>query len=233
MQGFDLLAVLSNADYRALFEQGLEMTFAIFVCSWLLGMIVAVLLLAFRMARSRVAEAVVTAYISYHRNVPTLVQLMLWYFGIASLLPDPLQTWLGDHDAEAVFSIIGLGLCQAAYFSEDMRSGLRAVPPGQAEAARALGHSFIGTLRFVLFPQALRNALPALVSHSVSLFKNSSLAMAIGATELTHAVKEVESASFRTFETFLVGTLLYLICSLLLMGSGALLARHTRVAGAH
>jgi polar amino acid transport system permease protein len=158
---------------------------------------------------------------------------MLWYFGIASLLPDPLQTWLADHDAEAVFSIIGLGLCQAAYFSEDMRSGLRAVPPGQAEAARALGHSFIGTLRFVLFPQALRNALPALVSHSVSLFKNSSLAMAIGATELTHAVKEVESASFRTFETFLVGTLLYLICSLLLMGSGALLARHTRVAGAH
>jgi polar amino acid transport system permease protein len=77
MQGFDLLAVLSNADYRALFEHGLEMTFAIFVGSWLLGMIVAVLLLAFRMARSRVAETVVTAYISYHRNVPTLVQLML------------------------------------------------------------------------------------------------------------------------------------------------------------
>jgi polar amino acid transport system permease protein len=233
MQGFDLLAVLSKADYRALFEHGLETTFVIFAGSWLLGMTVAVLLLAVRMAPSRVAEAVVTAYISYHRNVPTLVQLMLWYFGIASLLPDSLQAWLGDHDAEAVFAIIGLGLCQAAYFSEDMRSGLRAVPSGQAEAARALGHGFVATLRFVLFPQALRNALPALVSHTVSLFKNSSLAMAIGATELTHAVKEVESASFRTFETFLVGTLLYLVCSLLLMGSGALLARRARVAGAH
>jgi polar amino acid transport system permease protein len=233
MHGFDLLALLSKADYRALFAEGLEMTFIIFAGSWLLGMAVGVLLLVARITSSRVAGAVVAAYISYHRNVPTLVQLMLWYFGIASLLPASLQEWLGDHDAEAIFAIIGLGLCQAAYFSEDMRSGLRAIPPGQAEAARALGHGFIGTLRFVLFPQALRNSLPALVSRTVSLFKNSSLAMAIGATELTHAVKEVESASFRTFETFLVGTLLYLACSLLLMGSGALLARRARVAGAH
>ena len=233
MVGFDILAVLSKADYRTLFAEGLETTFIIFAGSWLLGMVVAVLLLVARITASRIAGALVTAYISYHRNVPTLVQLMLWYFGIASLLPEALQTWLGDHDAEAIFAIIGLGLCQAAYFSEDMRSGLRAVPPSQAEAARALGHGFIGTLRFVLFPQALRNSMPALVSHTVSLFKNSSLAMAIGATELTHAVKEVESSSFRTFETFLVGTLLYLGCSLLLMGAGALLDRRAHLAGAH
>ena len=89
-----------------------------------------------------------------------------------------------------MFAIIGLGLCQAAYFSEDLRSGLRSVPGGQAEAARALGHSCIGAMRYVLMPQAVRNALPALVNHSVSLFKNSSLAMAIGVAELTHAVKE-------------------------------------------
>jgi polar amino acid transport system permease protein len=233
MAGFDVLALLSKGDYRALFADGLEMTFIIFAGSWLLGMLVAVLLLVARITTSRIAGAIVTAYISYHRNVPTLVQLMLWYFGIASLLPEALQIWLGDHDAEAVFAIIGLGLCQAAYFSEDIRSGLRAIPPGQSEAARALGHGFIGTLRFVMFPQAFRNAMPALVSHSVSLLKNSSLAMAIGATELTHAVKEVESASFRTFETFLVGTLLYLACSLLLMGVGALLARRVRIVGTH
>ena len=233
MEGFDLLALLAKPDYVALFAHGLETTFIIAAGSWLLGMAVAVLLLAARMTSSRLAGMLVAAYISYHRNVPTLVQLMLWYFGIASLLPDALQAWLSDHDGETVFAIIGLGLCQAAYFSEDLRSGLRAISPGQAEAARALGHGFISTLRFVLIPQALRNALPALTSHTVSLFKNSSLAMAIGATELTHAVKEVESASFRTFETFLVGTLLYLACSLLLMGSGALLARRLRAAGAH
>jgi polar amino acid transport system permease protein len=164
--------------------------------------------------------------------VPTLVQLMMWYFGIASLLPGGLQAWLGEHNGETIFSIIALGLCQAAYFSEDLRSGLRSIPPGQSEAARALGHSFIGSMRHVLMPQAVRHALPALVNHSVSLFKNSSLAMAIGVAELTHAVKEIENQSFRAFETYLMATVMYLAFSLLIMAAGAWLSQRTRIAGA-
>ena len=69
-------------------------------------------------------------------------------------------------------------------------------------------------MRYVLMPQAVRNALPALINHSVSLFKNSSLAMAIGVAELTHAVKEVENQSFQTFEVYLIATIAYLVCSL-------------------
>ena len=72
----------------------------------------------------------------------------------------------------------------------------------------------------------------ALVNHSVSLFKNSSLAMAIGVAELTHAVKEIESQSFRTFEAYLLATLMYLGFSLLIMFGGALLERRTRISGA-
>ena len=174
----------------------------------------------------------VGAYVAYHRNVPTLVQLMLWYFGISSLLPDTLQIFLTDNNGEAVFAIIALGLCQAAYFSEDLRSGLRSVAPGQTEAARALGHGFVGTMRYVLMPQAVRNALPALINHSVSLFKNSSLAMAIGVAELTHAVKEVENQSFQTFETYLIATIAYLVCSLAIMAAGAALNRRVSISGA-
>src|SRR4029453_15740580 len=114
-------------------------------------------LLAIRMLPGRIAEAFVAAYISYHRNVPTLVQLMLWYFGISSLLPNGLQMWLSDLNGEAIFAVIALGLCQAAYFSEDLRSGLRAVPKGQWEAARALGHSYVGAMAHILMPQAIRN----------------------------------------------------------------------------
>jgi polar amino acid transport system permease protein len=87
-------------------------------------------------------------------------------------------------------------------------------------------------MRHVLMPQAVRNALPALVNHSVSLFKNSSLAMAIGAAELTHAVKEVENQSFRAFESYLLATMLYLVFSLLIMAVGAWLGQRTRVATA-
>jgi polar amino acid transport system permease protein len=191
-----------------------------------------VILLAIRMLPGRIADALVAGYVSYHRNVPTLVQLMLWYFGISSLLPDGLQLWLADRNGEALFAIIALGLCQAAYFSEDLRSGLRAVPKGQWEAARALGHSYVSAMTYILLPQAVRNAMPALVNHTVSLFKNSSLAMAIGVAELTHSVKEVENQSFRAFETYLIATVLYLVCSLLLMWVGYHLERRSRAAGA-
>jgi len=232
MKGFDLMAILLNPEFRSMLVDGLQVTLVIALSSWLLAMTLAVILLVIRLSPGRIPEKFVAGYVSYHQNVPTLVQLMLWYFGISSLLPGSLQGWLGEHNGEALFAVIGLGLCQAAYFSEDLRSGLRSIPPGQAEAARALGHSFIGAMRHVLMPQAVRNAVPALVNHSVSLFKNSSLAMAIGVAELTHAVKEIENQSFRAFETYLLATVMYLGFSLLIMAGGAWLARRTRIAGA-
>jgi polar amino acid transport system permease protein len=211
---------------------GLRMTFVIAIGSWLLAMTLALVLLAIRLTKVRLAEAFVAAYVSYHRNVPTLVQLMLWYFGISSLLPKTLQQGLNNYGGEVLFAIVGLGLCQAAYFSEDLRSGLRAIPSGQAEAARALGHGNLSALRFILMPQAIANALPALINHSVSLFKNSSLAMAIGVAELTHAVKEVENLSFRTFEIYLLATIAYLTVSLAIMGAGEALIRRSTLATA-
>lgn len=232
MKDFNLMAILLNADFGAMLVKGLQMTLKIAAGSWLLAMTLALVLLVVRLAPSRTAQRLVAVYVSYHFNVPTLVQLMLWYFGIFSLLPDALQTWLSNNNAEAILSIVALGLCQAAYFSEDLRSGLRAIPGGQTEAARALGHGYIGSMRCVILPQAVRNAMPPLVSHSVSLFKNSSLAMAIGVAELTNAVKEVESQSFRAFEAYLIATLVYLAVSLLIMVVGAWLGRRYSIVGA-
>ena len=231
MKGFDVLAILLDARFADMLWSGVKMTLVIALASWLLAMSLAFVLLGLRLMPHVVPQRAVQAYVSYHRNVPTLVQLMLWYFGIANLLPGPLQSWLAAHHAETVFAVIGLGLCQAAYFSEDLRSGLRAVSIGQAEAARSLGHGFVSALRFVLLPQAVRNALPALVNHSVSLFKNSSLAMAIGVAELTHAVKEIENLSFRAFESYLLATVMYLALSTLIMALGLWLEKRTRIAG--
>lgn len=227
MKDFNLMALLLNPEFSAMLLSGLKVTLLVALGSWTLAMTLAIVLLSVRMTPNRVAQGVVEAYVSYHRNIPTLVQMMLWYFGIANFLPDALQAWLAENQAEAVFAVIALGLCQAAYFSEDLRSGFRAVPPGQTEAARALGHSYTGAMRHVLMPQAVRNAVPALVNHSVSLFKNSSLAMAIGAAELTHAVKEMESRTFRAFEAYLIATVIYLLISLLIMAVGSWIERRT------
>lgn len=224
MDGFDLSAILTTPEYVAMLLHGVKMTAIIFVGSWLLAMTLAILLLGLRVSPLRVGNPIVAAYVSYHRNVPTLVQLMLWYFGVFTILPQGLSDWLVTHDAETIFAVVGLGLCQAAYFSEDLRSGLRSVNSGQMEAAKALGHGYISAMRFVIMPQGVRNALPPLINHSVSLFKNSSLALVIGAPELTHAVKEVENLTFRTFEVYTIGTVVYLFFSLIIMAVGAYLS---------
>lgn len=224
-QDFDLAAILQG-EYAELIVKGIEMTLQLALFAWLLAMILALTLVTVRLTGNQLADRLVAGYVSYHRNVPTLVQLMLWYFGVPTLLSENAQLWLASHNTEYLFSVIALGLCQAAYFCEDMRSGLRAIPAGQTEASRALGLGYVRSMRYVILPQGVRNCLPSLINHTVLLFKNTSLAMAIGVMELTYASREVENYTFRTFESYLVATVFYLVFSLLLMGAGALLARH-------
>ncbi|MDX5629405.1 MULTISPECIES: amino acid ABC transporter permease [unclassified Brenneria] len=215
-----------TGQFGSMIVDGSILTLKLAVGSWSLAMILALLLVVIRLTHKRAAVMLVAAYVSYHRNVPTLIQLMIWYFAIPTLLPESLQMWINDFNAEFIFSMIALGLCQAAYFSEDIRSGLRAIPEGQNEAARALGMSYGRAMRLVILPQGLRNSLPSLINHTVLLFKNTSLAMVIGVTELTFVTREIENRTFRTFETYVVASVAYLVFSLLLMGVGALLARH-------
>ncbi|QTF10810.1 amino acid ABC transporter permease [Brenneria izadpanahii] len=211
--------------YAQMIVDGMVLTLKLAVGSWMLAMILALALVAIRLTQRRYAVLLVAAFVSYHRNVPTLVQLMIWYFAIPTLLPESLQIWLNDYNAEFLFAMMALGFCQSAYFSEDIRSGLRAIPDGQNEAARALGMSYIRAMRSVILPQGVRNALPSLINHTVLLFKNTSLAMVIGVAELTYVTREIENYTFRTFESYLIASVAYLLFSLLLMGAGALLAQ--------
>ena len=80
-----------------------------------------------------------------------------------------------------------------------------------------------------LLPQAIRIALPTLVSHTVLLFKNTSLAMTIGVAELTYATREIESQSFKTVEVYLFSTMVYLVVSMLIMGGGTVLEDRYRI----
>jgi polar amino acid transport system permease protein len=89
--------------------------------------------------------------------------------------------------------------------------------------------SFAKSMRYVILPQGFRIAMPPFINHTVVLFKNTSLAMAIGVAELTYTVRDIENQTFRTFEIYLVGTVIYLAISLGLMGVGAAVARRTRI----
>ncbi len=224
-------SVLLRDDAPQLLAHGIALMLQLTVFAWLLAMFLGTLLALVRMGRSRIGQTAVAVWVEYHQNVPMLVQIFLWYFGIATLLPSELQVWLNRHGGEFTFATIAVGLATSAYMSEGLRGGIRAIPTSQVEAARSLGLTYLQAFRLVVFPQAFRIALPALVNHTVLLFKNTSLAMTIGVAELMYATREIESRSFKTIEVYLLATVVYLGISLLIMAGGSLAERRLRVAG--
>jgi len=111
------------------------------------------------------------AYVNVIRNFPLTVVLFFCAFG----LPE-----LGINQSYYRFALLGLILYTAAFVCEAVRSGINAVPAGQAEAARALGLTFSQSLRLVVMPQALRSVVPPLGSVIIAMFKNSAIVGAFG-----------------------------------------------------
>ena len=223
-------SVLLRDDAPQMLLHGIVLMLELTALAWILAMVLGTLLALVRMGRSRVAQSAVAGWVEYHQNVPMLVQIFLWYFGISTLLPSGAQIWLNQHGGEFAFATISVGLATSAYVSESLRGGIRAIPASQVEAARALGLTFLQSFRHVIFPQAFRISLPTLINHTVLLFKNTSLAMTIGVAELKYATRELESRTFKTVETYLFATVVYLAISLLIMGLGSLAERRLRLA---
>ena len=225
---FDPGAVLSG-QYLHWFAIGLATTLALTAAAWCLAMALGIVLTLIRMIPFRPLGWLVALYVEYHRNVPLLVQIFVWYFGVPSLLPRPARQWINAHHGEFLLATIALGLAAAAYVSEDLRSGIRAIPKAQYEAARSIGFGYLGAMTNVILPQAARNAVPPLINQTLLLFKNTSLAMAIGVGELTYRTREVESYTFKTFEAFAVATVVYLAISFAIMALGSWSARRLRL----
>ena len=222
-------SVLLRDEYPRWILDGVVMMLQLTAFAWVLAIVLGTLLTLIRMTQNRWAERAVSVYVEYHRNVPMLVQIFIWYFGVPTLLPMSVQHWINAQHSEFLFAFIAVGMCMAAYMSEDLRSGIRSIPTSQMEASRALGLSYLKAFRLVILPQAARIALPTLISNTVLLFKNTSLAMTIGVAELTYATREIESQSFHTVEAYVVATSIYLAVSLLIMAVGAGLQNHYRI----
>lgn len=223
--------VVLQAKYVTWLVAGAAMALGLFAASWVAGFVIALMLLALRESGVRLFEALTQAFVAYHRNVPQLVQVFLWYFGVPQLLPDSWQAWINAHNSEFVLVWIALSLNSAAYMSEDLRSGLRSLPHTQLEAARAIGMSYLQSMRIVLIPQALRAAFPPLVNQSLSLFKSTSLAMTVGLAEVTYASRQIENETYRTFEAFALASAFYWICSFVLTAAGHYWSERLKIAG--
>jgi polar amino acid transport system permease protein len=210
------------------FILSLQLTAVTLVLAFPLSVVVGLL----RISAHALPRAVGFTFVEGIRNVPLLAHLLFWYFAAPELLPESARAWLYEHDAESVCAVVALTFYTAAFMAEDVRSGLRAVPATQREAARALGLSALGSMRLVVFPQAVRIVVPPLISQVLSLWKNTSIATVIGTAELMYQAQRVETATFRAAETFAITTLAYLAVSSIITVLGVLYQRRYPVRAA-
>ncbi|MBB5369220.1 MULTISPECIES: amino acid ABC transporter permease [unclassified Janthinobacterium] len=224
MLQFDLHLLLSG-DYHDWLLSGLLLSLQLMGITLLLSLPLACGVAILRLAPSRFLNAVGAAYVESIRNVPLLAHFLFWYFGAPELLPQAWKERLYAGNIEAISAIVALTLYTAAYMAEDIRSGIRAIPAQQFEAGRALGFSFLQTMRLCILPQALRLSLPPLLSQTLNLWQNTSIATVIGVAELMYQTQRVETASFRSVEAFAFASVAYLTVSLLISGLAALLQR--------
>lgn len=150
-------------------------------------------------------KLIATSYVELIRNTPFLVQVLFIFFGLPSI-GISLTPWAA--------AVLALSLNLGAFSAEIIRGGIDAVPRGQFEAGAALGLTPLQTFVYVVLKPAMRTIFPALSGQFVLLLLTTSIVSSISAEELTSVSQSVDSTTFRSFEVYIVATLLYFAMSM-------------------
>jgi polar amino acid transport system permease protein len=183
-------------DLRDGLIKTLEYTVAGFAGAALLGLVLALM----RLSSLRLLRLPAAVYTELFKNVPLLAIIFLTYFGLVSV---------GVKLSVFQAGTLSLIVFYASYLSEIFRSAIGGVHGGQQEAAEALGLGRVSTFTHVIFPQALRSALPGTNTMFVDLLKSTSLLVTISAAELMSQGRLITSATFRALEVYLVIAAIY------------------------
>ncbi len=209
--------VLSHfGDLLAGFVITLELTALGFLGAVLLGTLMAI----FRVAPITPLRVVGAVYVEFFRNIPLLALLIVVVFG----LPD-----IGVTYSLFASAALCLALSGAAFVCEAMRGGINTVSAGQAEAARSIGLTFTQSLRFVVLPQAFRSMVQPLVNVFIGVALSSSLAAAVGVSELTNRTQQLNLQYAEAVASFLVAGAAYLLLALSGGGLGGWLERRLAI----
>ncbi|MGM0883468.1 MAG: ABC transporter substrate-binding protein/permease [Bacillota bacterium] len=217
---------LLNIDFSVLqgyipfLLKGVYVTLLFTLVSAIFGLVWGTILSLFKISGMKPLEWFATAYTSVFRGTPLLVQLTIIYYATPQLF---------NYEIPALMAAgLAFGLNSAAYLSETIRGGILAVDKGQREAAIALGVPYRKMMTRIIFPQALRNILPALVNECVALLKESSLVSVIGVTDLMRRADVVRSIEFRSLEVLLFIAAIYYVLVLILTSFARKLERRLR-----
>ncbi|MGB3789785.1 MAG: amino acid ABC transporter permease [Phormidesmis sp.] len=187
-----------------------------------LGSIGGVLLGVARLSKSRLISIAARIYIDFFRGTPLLVQLFMIYFGVPPLVRSIGIDFTFNQWTAAV---AGLSLNSAAYLAEIVRAGIQSIETGQKEASESLGLGPNQTMRYVVFPQALRRMIPPLGNEFITLLKDTSLVAIIGYQELFRQGQLIVARNFRAFEIWFTVALIYLVLNVIASQAFSLLER--------
>ncbi len=238
--GFDIgesmFAFTSTQTYGSAFLVGLLNTLRVSCIAIVVCTLWGALLGIGRLSSNALARGLCYAYTELFRNIPLLLQLLMWYVVLVELMPDT-ETPLHFHDwvllskegltlpwlltegltltPEFLALTWGLTLYTSAFVAEVIRSGIQSVPLGQVEAALSIGLSPWQRLRLVVLPQTLRLIVPPLTNQYLNAIKNSSLAVAIGYPDLVSISNTTLNPTGRAVECIAIVMAVYLTLSLL------------------
>ncbi|MDN4572966.1 ABC transporter permease [Pandoraea cepalis] len=183
--------------------RGALVTVEVTACALALGCVLGLLIGMGRLNPAhRIRYGICTAYVTFIRGTPLLVQLFILFFGLPQfniLLPAFLC------------GVLGLGIYSGAYVSEIVRGAIQSIERGQMEAARSLGMPYGMAMRSVILPQAIVRMIPPLGNEFIALIKNSALVSLLTIHDVMHEGQKIISVSYRSLEVYLAIAFVYLI----------------------
>jgi glutamate/aspartate transport system permease protein len=222
-----------DETYLSWLISGLGWTLAVAITAWIIAFVIGSIMGTFRTVPNKWLRMLGNCWVELFRNIPILVQLFIWFFVVPELLPKSWGLWVKQEmpAKEFVTAAIGLGLFTSARIAEQVRAGVESLSRGQRYAGYAMGFTTFQTYRYVLLPMAFRIILPPLTSEFMNVFKNSSVAFAIGVLELTFQARQMQEDSEQGIETYIAVTVLYFICAFTANRGMKFIEKRTRVPG--
>ena len=213
-------------SYGALLSIAMGQTLLLALCGLFFGCILGVIFGLSSVVDNKVSRAIAKVYVNLIRGVPMIVLAFFVFYGI----PYGIKSILGF---KFTFTALQAGtLCLAlncgAYMSEIIRAGIQSIDPGQMEAARSLGLSYWRSMFKVVLPQAIKNMIPSIVNQFIITLKDTSILSVIGFPELVNKAQNVIAITFKSFQTWAIVAVMYLVVILALQQVANSLERRLR-----
>ncbi|MDM5337649.1 amino acid ABC transporter permease [Fictibacillus enclensis] len=215
----DFTILTNNLDtYMQGFGNTLKASLLALIFSFILGVIIAVM----RISPMKVLQGAGTAYVEFVRNIPLILILFIFYYGLPSL-----GMVLSGFQA----GTIALSIYTAAFIAEAIRAGILSVDKGQMEAGRSSGLTYIQTMRYIILPQAIKIVIPPLGNQFINLVKNSSILGVVAGLDLMYFGDSISSATYVVFDVYIFVAVFYLILTIPLSLFVGYLERRLAVSG--